>query len=224
MRRRPAAVLFVVAVGVAMFLMPSGIAAAQSNSFAGYYGSGPNPQKVSATFVMPSFTCTATQQFAITAQLDGTSDNTVSSAITVACDGPGIKARYDASVCVSGAPGCQSTLKVVPGNEVEISLSETSTKSKSTMKDETTGKSESVSGGGGTISSAFVGDSANGSSTIPTFTSVKFTEISVNGEALGEEEPSSAGNMTDASGTTLVKTGALNQAGNSFKTTFENNG
>jgi hypothetical protein len=128
------------------------------------------------------------------------------------------------AICIQGS--CDSSLTVTPGDVIEASLVYTATDTVGTIRDRTQSTSAQVVGDPITTDyTVFVGDLGpgvfpTGTLRVPTFTSVPFSSVQVNGQYLSDWPPVPYSLKTAAA--VQIKTGAISHNQN-FTTTFQHN-
>ena len=211
-------------------ILPATVVAAPANahssSFAGYQ-LAVAPTTASATFKLPSLTCTATDAGMVAAVVftNFTTSEFTSGGAYSNCTGG--QAGYAALAEINDhfsyltqAMSAGDTIKVtvkVSSSKTTVSITDKTTRS--TVTDTVTGSS-----GGGAFTGFSVGESKIGSPNLPVpqFVALAYSGITVNGAALGSYSAGSlvASDMYD--GTTLqVSTGALAAGSGSFTTHFQ---
>jgi len=176
---------------------------------AGYFTSGLAPTSVSATLVVPSFTCTGVQQDIIQTGLTST-ENVAGDEVLVNCSGSGQPAQYSTIVYSNEVDAAKLTVR--SGDKVEMVLATTAattlTTERTTMTDVTTGRTVKVK-------TDWYGSPNNASFTLsrdddttPTFTKATFSDMRVNGSML-TAATSFTQDMTSATSVIQVKPTAI---------------
>jgi hypothetical protein len=166
------------------------------SAFAGYQLSSAPVTSTTATFTLPSFRCTK-KNAAVTVQLDAY--DSLQSAfnyeyLTLGCSKKRV-ASYSASVIVVGTSTTSGTVALDAGDTVVFSISCGATGSTTSIDDVTTASTESASSSTpSTCSEVFVGDYGQPKSptkveNLPAFGKVQWTNVMVNGSALGSFSP-----------------------------------
>jgi hypothetical protein len=117
----------------------------------------------------------------------------------------------------------QGTVQVNNGDRIEASLTETASQTTGALRDLTTGTSVQVIGKPAKHDfTVFVGDAGPtlfSISKVPTFTSIAFTNVQINGQYIGDETPTRYELESDGV-TVQIKTSALTGDGDTFRTSF----
>ncbi len=204
---------------------PSAVATTASGAgYFAYPGDG-NDTRVGATFRAPAITCASASDFEWLLPgiwiYDDNSNLVQEIDVNLDCDN-GEQLR-ESEICVDGS-ACDTSLTINPGDVVEVSWSNGPGSSLGTVRDRTQHTVASVSGPKQTNDfTVFVGDegpTAFGVTAVPTFTKVSFSNVSVNGQYLGDWSPLRY-NLKTAS-TTQIAAGAIS-SGLNFTTTFKHN-
>ncbi len=185
---------------------------------AGYVTLAANQTEVKGRFVLPNFTCTGTQAFDLSIQLEGPPSSAVGF-ITVTCSGTGELPTFQGFACAGTSGTCSTEIAPVPGDTITITDSLTESLASAVVHDQTTNMNTSMTGAGATTTTNSNFIDQRESSTIPTFGQAIFKHCTVNGMPISANNPVS-GPMTNGSGKTQVKVGPLNNAGTGFTTTF----
>lgn len=217
------------AVVVPLTLVPASAGAASvatnpvhntaDDASAGYVSVLADQTEVQGSFIIPKVTCTGTQYFAMSLQLEGkngATDESMVSAAEAYCSASGKKPTWSTYAC-AGA-NCVETAKVAPGNTVTATDSFTASETTATLLDVTTGAHEKAVGAGATsaTNSNFIDQRAQ--ATVPTFKTVAWSHCTINGESLGSTGPFKE-NMTNADNKVQVAVGAVHGSG--FTTIFK---
>jgi hypothetical protein len=231
LRNRFAAAWGIAAAGtLGVGVLPAAATTPGSTTFGGYQGTLPAAATttIKASIKVPSITCGGQLQTGISMELmaNGSSSQLSTSedaTLNLLCSGG--NPEYQASVSFSSFTPTtfendSKGLIVSPGDVVHFTIVIGST-SVETVKDSTVGRSASIKSGPSVASSLHVGDTYFGSS-IPTFTSARFTGVSINSSPLSSIAPT-ATNLVDSGGQVMIATGALSSTGTAFSLIFKNN-
>ena len=195
-----------------------------NTGFAGYVAAPTGISAASAKFVLPTITCpnsTGNYGVAPGVFLSGTSVFT-GGGVEAACSAGVVS--YTVAIILNGTE--TKSFAGTPGDTYSVSVSETTTASKVTVKDVTHVASKTSTGAGGAVTQTQLGDDSidfNGvQGGVPTFTSNAFKAGKIDAGTVGAASPT-AFNMVNSSNVVLILTGALNTTGNGWKETFKHN-
>jgi hypothetical protein len=183
---------------------------------AGYFTSGLTPTSASATFVLPTFTCTGVQLDIIEVAVNWSTGTPPSALdeVLINCAGAGVAPTYSTLVSGVSANAIQ-TLNVAPGDKLKASVSGSAIQTTATLNDLTTkhkvtsaGAAESTGG----ISAAFVLSRNTLDPTTPTFGTLTFRSMTVDGTLLSAST-SFTQDMTSASSVVQVHTKPISSLG-----------
>jgi hypothetical protein len=203
----------IVAGGVLVGPGPAFAANPTDSTFAGYIASQPEVSSAVTNFPVPKITCDVGSNLAMAVGVliygNTTGTATASGAIIRAQCINGTRG-YQAEVLVNGAKTI-STLKVRPGNLIEIDLAESPTATTATIVNHTSGKSFSQSDTTGVaMTLAEIGTiGIGGTSGPPPFKSVTFSANLVNGTNLDSLSPAPAAWDWANSGVTVIHTSRI---------------
>lgn len=222
--RSAALVAFVIA---AAFLAAATASAAPApNPRAGYTVATPaGHAKAAVRFTVPSLNCASAAPFqgvGAVARLQDASGATVGGVVLI-CDN-GV-AFYDAAIEINGQTTALPNEPVSPGDVIAARVSETATATTVDLSNRTKGWSQSMSGGGGSVTEAFVGmDVVNciGSlcSAVPQFSSTSFNGARIDGKPIGDQHHTRS-EIVSAAGQVEVIAGPLNRPGTAFTATWK---
>jgi hypothetical protein len=128
-------------------------------------------------------------------------------------------------ICVGA--GCDQSLTVSPGDRIVATLSETPAGTYGQIHNLTTGQLASASGPAPTSDdTVFVGDegpSLFGLTRVPTFSTVPFSKVQINGYYLSDSPFPTRYNLATTNNTTQIRTSPIEGDGDHFVTTFNHN-
>jgi hypothetical protein len=188
---------------------------------------GQNVGSVSTTFTIPSITCQRHDDRewllpGIWVYSGGTLTQQVD--INLNCNN-GTLLMQDV-ICIAGAD-CDQSLTVSPGDRIIATLSETASGTYGQIHNLTTGQIASASGQATTSDdTVFVGDegpSLFGETWVPTFSSVPFSKVQINGYYLSDSPFPTRNNLATTNNTTQIKTTLIEGDGDHFVTMFNHN-
>jgi hypothetical protein len=187
-----------VAMATLWLLAVSGVAQAQPSEDAGYFTNGLSPLSASATYVVPSFTCTGKQDDAIVVNVNWTALSTDMgfASVSIDCASAGARPTF-ASTVYAGGTDFVAGPSVKPGDTITVSISGSSTGSSSKLTDDTTGKKAKVRGmpqTGKGINARFVLEREL--DTTPSFTKLTFQAMTVDGAPLTSSTANAAHMMS----------------------------
>jgi hypothetical protein len=216
--------------------VPASAAVFKATYEAGYYTGAPAvpvEQSASTQFKLPTITCKTGQNAAVDpeAEVFGSTPVAVQAGVRLKCVAG--KASYQPQLLINGTRTFPA-LVVKVGDTISESAMETSTHSTVTIKDVTTGKSATKSGGGGKDTSCSivmgrVSTTATSSTAqpIPKFGPLTFTSSKINGKAVGSlnwgsnDMYSGTVNPPPASAHLLISVSNLSAGGTTFTATFK---
>jgi hypothetical protein len=176
---------------------------------------------------VPTVTCTSGDKGIlligedISDTLSSKSAGEVALEIGMACSGT--TALYGASIDINGT-ATKFGSAISAGDTLSFSASASSSKASGKVTDMTTKKSTSAKGAGGTLTAVIVG--AGGiSASWPTFGTITFSKVTLNGKALSSATPTqtNASVMVSGKWVTEITSSALNKTGNGFHDTYVTN-
>lgn len=193
-------------------------AATSSVSFGGYTAAPSGVNTVSGDMTVPSVTCTsAVVHQGLVAEIKiGGSLTLAEALIDTNC------VKGSAVYFVSGAAGLVTfRLPASPGDVIAVTATESPTAGTSvTATDTTSGLSDTAGSPGAIAKNVQIGTTFYPQATlIPTFTSVSFTSVNVDGAPLSAASPVSS-NLLGKGLKTFASTGALATDGTDFSVTF----
>jgi hypothetical protein len=169
------------------------------NPDAGYFTSGSAPTSATTTFLLPSFTCTGVEEDIILVEVNWSTSGNGHGADEVLINCPTAGAAPQLSTMVMAGNSDLPGPAVAAGNVLKASISGSSTQSSAKLVDVTTGKRVTASGGPQTnagVNAVF--DIGRLDATTPTFTTLGFRSLTVDG-ALLTTATSSSEDMASAS-------------------------
>jgi hypothetical protein len=176
--------------------------------------------KVSATFVVPSFTCSGKQKLEITVGILASSGATAEGYVTVSCLRSGASPRLTSVACTSATLSCTGRSDSVSvGDAIRVSVSQTKSASTARLVDVTARRTQVAVKKPGASSIVGAMTVNRQTATIPSFSKVAFVDAEINGAPLGKAGPKALV-MTNKDGISQVTTSALSKAGTSFSTIF----
>jgi hypothetical protein len=197
---------------------------------AGYfvYPFSPNVGSVSATFTLPSITCQRQGDYEWLLPgiwvYDTSGNLTQQVDINLNCNN-GALVMIDV-ICIAGV-ACDESLTVSPGDRIVATLSETPSGTFGQIHNLTTGQIAKVSGPATTSDNVvFVGDEGPSLSTVtrvPTFSTVPFSKVQINGYYLSDSPSPTRYNLATTGTTTQITTSPIEGDGDHFVTTFKHN-
>jgi len=131
----------------------------------------------------------------------------------------------DAICIVGGTPGCVSNLSVSPGDRIIASFSESAVATQGEIYDLTTNLSDQITNGTAAPTpdaSVFIGDIGPhlaGYTHVPTFTSIPFSKVQVNGRYLFQNSPEFFSLRTASA--VQVRISSYRQDGDAFVTSYQ---
>jgi hypothetical protein len=185
------------------------------------YAAGPEYHSAKVTFKVPTITCPSVDAAYVPgAFADGPDGGFGEAAVVTWCHN-GQLLYYAQTVINNGAPS--ELFTVAPGDSVTASISETVGGTLITVTDHTSGATQTVTGPGGGVTSAWVGAWAGNDGSqidVPAFKPDSFTGASIGGKPLGSVNPVE---MEMVSGSVVrVEPGAIT-SGNAFNMLFKHN-
>jgi hypothetical protein len=184
------------------------------------YVAGPGYHSAKVTFKVPKVTCPSVDAAYVPgAFVTGPDGGNSSATVVVWCRNGQL--LYYAQSGINGTPA--ELFTVTPGDTVTASVSETVGGTLLSVTDHTSGATQTVTGPGGGVTSAWVGAAAgtDGSQIdVPAFKPDSFTNASIGGKPLNSVSPAE---METVSGAIVrVEPGAIT-SGNAFKMIFKHN-
>jgi hypothetical protein len=152
---------------------------------AGYqvYSTSVPPASTTAQFHVPSLTCTNVKEsIGFGVLVENTTGGSSSPIVSETCKKG--KAVYKGYIEVNGS-GTTLKTKVNANDLVTVSADQSSGATSGTFTDDTTGFTRTITGTGSTPEYAFVGSVPGSTKKIPTFSTFTFTNVDINGAALG---------------------------------------
>ena len=114
---------------------------------AGYVTLAANQTEAKGRFVLPSFTCTGTQAFDLSIQLEGPPSSAVGF-VTVTCSGTGELPTFQAFACAGTSGTCSTAIAPAPGDTITITDSLTESVANAVVNDQTTNMNTAMTGAG----------------------------------------------------------------------------
>lgn len=199
---------------------PLALAVIKSDTFAGYEPAA-GPATAKATFKVPAITCTsASTGISPGVQFDGIDGIDSGAAALIFCSNG--QATYYAHLVIGATQ--TNPFTVQPGDTLTVTASDATTETSATVKDVTTGSTDTASGPGEGALSAYAGIfdvGANGAEWgVPTFMKVPFSLVRAGGHALGLTRPAE---VERVNGTTVQLVPTAITGGNAFAVLFKHN-
>lgn len=220
---------FAAALMAMLGLAASALAAAPANtkstSYAGYIDTtSVGHWTVSATIVVPKVTCTAgeTREVTPAVGVEATSNPSHVGLIVGCVNG---KVTYEAVLELSGITSYATATAIRPGDVIKLKVSLSTGDSESIVDKTHTFKDSRQTPQGSMGSNPYVGDLGRSSSTgqlgVPSFGTVHFSAVLVNGAPLGASSSLTRYNRETSTGTLQIQTSALASNKEAFTTTFK---
>jgi hypothetical protein len=141
----------------------------------------------SATFVVPAVSCASDTDYESVELgvfgIDGDGNHTSYAAVAIRCDFATVPSYTGYTSTEFGTGGSP----IAPGDKIVVSLTETPTETRATLRNITQGDVQYTYAGPSSDASMLVGDL--GSPVVPTFTQVTLTKVQVNGVYIADAKP-----------------------------------
>jgi len=208
--------LAVAASALVVWAVPAAQAAPAVSHRAGYTVATPSGSATAdARVTVPTVTCSTQQTFAaaVVGPVMVTSNGNSGALVAIICSGA--LPSYVADIQINGVVTTFGDV-VNPGDIISLHVSESAQSTSVTVSSITNGWTESLSGGGGAVTAAFVGTSvanciSNGAcSTLDQLTTTRFRLVRVNNRPIGAPAlHATASNIVSSTGIVEARTGRL---------------